>query len=115
MRYWDALAKADSGQPQAFVSFIEARAIDTMAMIGDLLRQSKAPLSDEAVRLRALLISHGGLSHAEVQTVGHRLTQTLQDASGRQSMRSVSRPTSFAGSSPSRAGCNATSHDPITA
>jgi Fic family protein len=80
LRYWDALIKADNGQPQAFAAFIEARALDTMAMIADLLRQSKAPLGNEAARLRTLLISHGGLSHAEVQTAGHRLTQALQQA-----------------------------------
>jgi hypothetical protein len=78
--YWDALTRADKGEPQPFIRFIEAKALDTMALIADVLRRSKAPVSREAARLRAVLVSHGGLTHATVQSVGHRLTQVLQQA-----------------------------------
>lgn len=78
VRYWDALAAADRGEPQAFVTFIDDRAIDSMALVTDRLREAHGSLEDRAKRLRDLFKSHGGLTHAEVAAVGDRLTQKIQ-------------------------------------
>ena len=79
-RYWDALQAADRGQPQAFVSFIDDRALDTMALVTNRLREAKSPLDEQATRIRNLFRAHGGLTHAEVQGIGQRLTQHLQQS-----------------------------------
>lgn len=78
VRYWDALAAADRGEPQAFVTFIDDRAIDSMALVTDRLREAHSSLEDRAQKLRALFKSHGGLTHAEVGAVGYRLWQKIQ-------------------------------------
>lgn len=76
--YWDALAEADKGRPVSFVRFIDDRAIDTMGMVADRLREVRSPLESRAAALRAILTAHGGLTHAEVNSVGHRLSQQLR-------------------------------------
>ena len=77
-RYWDALHAADLGQHAAFVGFIEDRAIDTMAMIGDRLREGSRPLTDQAEALHSLFTAHGGLTYAEVEAAGQRLVNAVQ-------------------------------------
>jgi Fic family protein len=81
-RYWDALSAADRNQPQSFVTFIEDRALDTMALVTDRLRRARRPLDQQVAKIQDLLVSHGGLSHPEVQAVGARLTELVQQAFG---------------------------------
>jgi Fic family protein len=79
-RYWDTLLAADSGNPEAFVQFIEDRAMDTMAMITSRLHEASRPSGGTASAIRSLLLAHGGLTHAEVEACGQRLTDQLQTA-----------------------------------
>jgi len=79
-RYWDALSAADAGQPQPFVTFMEDRALDTMALVTNRLRRARRPLGLQVAEIQALLVSHGALSHAEVQAVGARLTELVQQS-----------------------------------
>jgi len=77
-QYWDALADADAGHPQDFATFIEDRALDTMALVTDRLRDVQSPLEGQAAALQSIFRAHGGLTHAQVQAVGQRLWQHLQ-------------------------------------
>lgn len=78
VRYWDTLAEADQGQPQRFLTFIDDRAVDSLALVADRLREGQHSLEARAQKLRELFRSHGGLTHAEVAAVGDRLAQTIQ-------------------------------------
>ena len=82
--YFDVLEAADSGQPQAFVTFIEDRALDTLGMVRDRLREARSPLGVQAFRLRRLLTTHGGLTHGEVLTAAKRLVNALQPSLARE-------------------------------
>jgi Fic family protein len=79
-RYFDALAEADTGSNGSFVTLIEERAIDAMALVTDRLRETRQPLDDKVAGLRRLLVSHGGLPHAEVQGAGLRLVDQIASA-----------------------------------
>jgi Fic family protein len=79
-RYWDALAEADAGRQQPFVTFIEDRALDTMALVTGRIERAAGPLDQNVAEIQALLASHGGLSHAEVHAVGARLKDLLVQA-----------------------------------
>lgn len=72
-RYWDGLAAADHGDYQAFVRFVEDRALDGMALVTDRLREARRPLEEKFAGIRRLLTAHGGLMHSEVQALGQRL------------------------------------------
>jgi Fic family protein len=77
--YWDALANADAGHPQDFITFIEDRALDTMALVTDRLRDVQSPLEGQAAALASLFQTHGGLTHAQVYAVGARLLQHVRN------------------------------------
>lgn len=79
-RYWDALAAADRGEPQGFVTFVENRVLDTMAMVADRLRQAHQHPADHGMRIRELLVSHGGLPHQEIEILGDRILRHVQRA-----------------------------------
>ncbi|HEV8681493.1 MAG TPA: Fic family protein [Actinomycetota bacterium] len=78
--YWDALAAADNGQPQPFVTFVEDRALDTMALVTSRILRAGRPLDRGIAEIQGLLASHGGLTHAEVHAIGTRLTDLVQQA-----------------------------------
>lgn len=77
-RYLDALAAADRGDVQRFVTYIEARAVDAMALFTNRLREAGGTLEDSAAALLMVFRSHGGLSPGEVAAVGKRLTDYLR-------------------------------------
>lgn len=77
-RYWDALEAADLGKPMHFVRFIEDRALDTMTMITDLLREAARPIADRVATVRSLFEAHGGITFAEVEACGQRLAERLK-------------------------------------
>ena len=79
-RYFDALVAADDGRPGQFLEFIEDRTLDTMALITGTLRKANKPPGSIAAQLKALSVAHGGLSFAEVQAVGQRLTELVKSA-----------------------------------
>jgi Fic family protein len=79
-RYRAALHDADNGDPQAFVRFIEDRALDTMGLVAARLREAEQPPQAEQESLQALFRAHDGLSYAEVEACGQRLTAELQRA-----------------------------------
>lgn len=76
-QYFDSLSAADRGVRQPFVTFVEDRAIDTLAVLTDRIRDTESGLASQAERVRRLLAAHGGLSHAEVQSVGRRLFDAI--------------------------------------
>jgi hypothetical protein len=80
VRYWDALTDADSGRFLPFVNFIEERALDSMGLIADRLREAERPIEVQVARIREMFRSHGGLTHGEVQAVGERFMQMVGQA-----------------------------------
>lgn len=80
LAYFDALEAADGGLPQAFVTLVEDRALDTLSMIRDRLKDARSSSATVGRRLQALLTSHGGLSHAEVIAAARRVVAALQPA-----------------------------------
>lgn len=79
-RYWDALAAADLGHPESFVTFVDERAIDSMALVTDRLREAGQPLDAQVATIRDRFKAHGGLTHATVQAIGERVAQHVQQA-----------------------------------
>lgn len=77
-RYWDVLRAADVGAALPLIRFVEDRGLDTMAMMSTKLREAADPAGTPTDALRRLLTAHGGLSFAEVEAVGQRLTAELQ-------------------------------------
>ena len=78
-RYWDALAAADRGLRAPFVSFVEDRGLDAMALLADRLREAATPLNDQVASLRNVVEAHGGLTHAEAHAVAQRLFNRLSE------------------------------------
>lgn len=78
--YFDALEAADEGRPQAFVTFVEDRALDTLGMVRDRLQEARSPLTAKAFKLRRLLTTHGGLTHGELIAAATRLVDALKPA-----------------------------------
>lgn len=78
LAYFDALEAADSRSAQAFVTFVEDRALDTLSMVRDRLKDAKSSGTTQARRLQALLTSHGGLTHAEVIAAARRIVAALK-------------------------------------
>jgi len=72
-RYLDALAAADAGDVQIFVTYIEDRAVDAMALINNRLREARRPLGSRTATLRDLYRAQGRLTTAEVVAVATRL------------------------------------------
>lgn len=54
--------------------------MDTMAMIRSRLHEASRPSGATASAIRSVLLAHGGLTHAEVEACGQRLTDQLQTA-----------------------------------
>lgn len=71
--YFDALASADDGHPQALVDFLEDRIVDAMNMAGQRFDSARA--SSAAQRLGMLVQAQGGLAHAELEAVAGRLLE----------------------------------------
>lgn len=65
--YFDALAAADGGDWQPFVSFIAARGIDAVQLADDELSMDSAATPDVALaRLREVLTTAAGVTHQEL-------------------------------------------------
>lgn len=75
--YRDALAVADQGDPHPFLTFIDDRAIDSMALVTSRLREAKASLEARADKLQRLFKSHGDLTHAQVTAVALRISEAI--------------------------------------
>ena len=101
-RYWDALAAADQGRMTPFATFVDERAMDSMAMIADRLREAQNPLDKQVAGIRERFKAHGGLTFAEVQAVGDELAQQLTNAFSQRISQLTLAPnvnTSYSGSS----------------
>jgi hypothetical protein len=75
--YLDALERADEGEPQAFVSFVNERAIDTIELVRSSLRAHSSDVDSSLARLHGELLGRAGLSHGEFDAVNARLGQLL--------------------------------------
>lgn len=78
VRYWDALAQADEERPQRFVTFVEDRLLDGLALITGRLQQAVTSLESEADALRELLVGHEGLSVTVVAESAQRVAASLK-------------------------------------
>lgn len=87
--YIDALEDADDGRLQPFVDFVFDRCIDAVRLVTD---ESRAVLADHARKLRELLTGPGGRLHAELDTLGTKIIQTL-DADLQEQMQALKLPT----------------------
>ena len=76
--YFRALEAADDGNSQAFVQFIEDRALDTLAVVTQRLGAVRAERM--TARLVRMVIAHRGLTHAEIEAVGQRVIHEVQSA-----------------------------------
>lgn len=74
--YLAALADADDGNPQTFVQFIEDRALDGLALVRQQLDAIRSGRPEE--RLRRLFLAHGGLTHEDVEMVGRRVLNEVE-------------------------------------
>jgi Fic family protein len=78
--YFRALAGADVGIQQPFAIFVMDRELDTLGEIAQELRTARqVPAEDSVAAINALRIGHGGLDHAELDTIAQRLLRTLHD------------------------------------
>lgn len=80
VRYWSALLAADHRDHGPFLRFMEDRAMDTMAMVRDRLREAADPLGAVGTAVRSLLVANDGLTHAELEACGQRLYSHLMQA-----------------------------------
>jgi hypothetical protein len=55
--YFDALAKADEGDPRPWLTFVANRGLDTMQFVEETMRTSAGPQSDEVAESLAALAS----------------------------------------------------------
>ena len=79
--YLDALEAADVGRPQRFVDFVLERAVDLQLEVAERLLTAGAPSVDASLeRILTTKITHGGLTHAEIELVAARLLHELGDA-----------------------------------
>ncbi len=78
--YLDALGAADADRPQAFVDFLLFRAVDLQLYLAEALKSASVPLPDETLtRLRrSVRVSHGGMTHEELDVVAHRLLSEIR-------------------------------------
>jgi len=95
-RYWDALAAADLGRITPFVTFMDERALDTMALVTDRLHRARKPLDMQVAGIRERFRAHGGRTHAEVQAVGDRLVQLTYQALSEELSRLALEPDALA-------------------
>jgi len=78
VRYWQALSSSDHGDYQAFVTFIEDRAIDAMATVTSSLRSARRSGAQAAAStLRQAIAQHEGLSPAELEAIANRLADAV--------------------------------------
>lgn len=72
--YFDALAAADSGQPEAFTQLVFEAAIAGVRLVVDYLSAARVRPSTESIdSIRLLLTAQGGLSYHQVDEVAKRL------------------------------------------
>ncbi|HET7229640.1 MAG TPA: Fic family protein [Longimicrobium sp.] len=77
--YLAALRRADEGEPQAFIDFVFERTVDAMLLVSQTLQAASAPDPDEeAANLRAVFLTKGGYSHAQVDQAGETLLSLLE-------------------------------------
>ncbi len=80
VHYWDSLSAADHRSYGPLFRFMEDRAMDAMAMLCDRLREASEPIADVGAAMRLLLVANDGLTHAELEACGQRLSVNLQQS-----------------------------------
>jgi Fic family protein len=79
--YIDALAAADEGNHNAFVSFVLSQMVDLQRDLAERLALAATPSLEESLsRVRRALMSHGGLTVAEVDLTGQRLFEEMRSS-----------------------------------
>lgn len=77
--YFDALARSDQGDYQAFVDHVTERGISGFRLIAESIAAATTPtVEDAAGGLRRLYVTRGGYPHAEVDAAGRALLQLFQ-------------------------------------
>jgi Fic family protein len=77
--YFDALARSDQGDCQAFVDYVTERGISGFRLIAESIAAATAPTVEEAAGgLRRLYVTRGGYPHAEVDAAGRALLHVFQ-------------------------------------
>lgn len=78
--YLDALSAADAGRPQRFVDFVLSQAVDLEQEVAERLLTAGVPAVNESLeRIRRSMLSHGHLTHADIELLAARLFQELRD------------------------------------
>ncbi|HYH83260.1 MAG TPA: Fic family protein [Longimicrobium sp.] len=76
--YLAALRRADEGEPQAFVEFVFDRTTEAIQLVEQTLQAAAAPdPEEEAANLRAVYLTRGGYSQAQVDAAGLNLLQAI--------------------------------------
>jgi len=78
--YLDALEGADGGNYQLFVSFLLARALDTLQLVDESVRGALAPNTDESLTvIDNLYFSRGGYTREQVDEAGRLLMTIVEE------------------------------------
>ncbi|MGO9336164.1 MAG: Fic family protein [Terracidiphilus sp.] len=78
--YLDALEAADGGNYQQFVSFLLARSLDTIQLVGESLLGALTPLAEQSVEaINAMYFTKGGYTKEQVEEAGRKLLTIIQD------------------------------------
>jgi len=83
--YLAALRMADEGEPSVFVEFVFERTTDAMLLVGLTLQAAAAPDPEqEAASLRAVYLTQGGYSQAQLDVAGANLRMAFAEEFERQ-------------------------------
>lgn len=72
--YFDALARADSGEVELFVTVVNNAAVAAVELVTESIRTATAPSADDATdSLKRLVTAQGGLTHTDIDQYGTNL------------------------------------------
>ena len=77
-QYFDAVEKADRGDPAPWLAFVADRGIDTMQLIVESLRSGAAPRPDEVAERLDSIFGSRSRTHAELDNLAMHLLAELQ-------------------------------------
>lgn len=86
--YLAALRLADEGEPQAFVQFVFDRMVDAMQLVEQTIHAAAAPdPEEEAAGLRAVYLTRGGYTQAQVDVAGVAVRSAFAEEFERQAAK----------------------------
>lgn len=76
--YFEALARADSGDPNRFIEFISRVSRDALEMVTERLKLAKAPQPEYVLdRFKEMYVAQGDLSHQQIDELANELVRDV--------------------------------------